>query len=205
VIKSYLMAVVCFCVLGVASVTGAEAIGSSAGVEELLPRDFLGQAKALSEEAQGPAAGFSSDKIKVLAFVSGKCFCAPEQIEELARVMKSSKKTEVEFLIVHTDEDMPHADRKKFLKATGLEAPAYAESDYSIADLLKINKTPYVIVADRNSVIRYRGSSVDDSGTKLYLAEAIEDLSKNRAVRTAFGRGLGCALRPQILRATGSQ
>jgi hypothetical protein len=179
-------------VVGASGLVFADLVFGAEPVDRL-PEDLFSGAIHIS----GPVPEKNkTDRIKVIAVVSGKCSCAPEQIQDLSRLMNSRNPSKVEFLVLHADHETDVKERAKYLKLAGLNATAFAETDYATVKKLKVRSTPFVIAADRFGNIKYRGSVSGDEGKKTFLADALEDLTAGRSVRQASGRGIGCAINP---------
>lgn len=132
----------------------------------------------------------------VVVFLSSKCPCSNSHVEILKNLAAQYK--DFHFLGVHSNEDESVAAAAEYFKKADLPFPVIQDNQAQIADELKAYKTPHVFVFSPEGKVLYRGgvtnSSIGPAADKMYLQNALEDISQNKPVRTPETRTLGCVI-----------
>lgn len=135
-------------------------------------------------------------KALVVVFLSAKCPCSNSHVKEL--ITLSNEYPEYKFLGIHSNVDENTELTKNYFSRVNLPFPVLQDEKAKWADEFKATKTPHAFVLNSEGVALYKGgvSSSQDFGQAehAYLREALEDIKKNRNVRTPNGRTLGCAI-----------
>lgn len=137
----------------------------------------------------------ASGKAFVVVFLSATCPCSDSHIAEL----KSLRETYPGFTFVgiHSNADETPEMTKKYFDQAQLPFPVLQDQKGKWLDQFKALKTPHAFVLQNGETVYQGGvsNSHDFSrADKKFLREALEDLAKDRKVRTAEGRTLGCAI-----------
>ena len=132
----------------------------------------------------------------VVVFLSAVCPCSNSHLQELAALAKAYP--DFAFLGIHSNTDEKKEPTQAYFQNAKLPFPVIQDNGAKIADEFKAYKTPHAFIMKSNGQIAYRGgvSSSHDfsSADQKFLREALEDLDKNRPVKTPEGRTLGCAI-----------
>lgn len=134
----------------------------------------------------------TKNKDTVVFFLSASCPCTKKNIPYLQALGKEFPN--FQFIGVHSNanEDIEVA-KKEF---GDFKFPIAYDSDMKIADHFKATKTPHVFVLNKKDEILFHGgvtNSIDPKrAKKFYLANALNDISKNREVKQQFAKALGC-------------
>lgn len=149
-------------------------------------KDFSGPNKTLVE--------IGSKKGLVVVFLSSKCPCSNSHIEELSKL--SSDFPDFSFVGIHSNMDETEVQSEEYFKKVKLPFPVIQDRDAQYADQFSAFKTPHSFVLDSKGEILYQGgvSNSHDikNSDKLFLREALGDISKGQKVRDPEGRTLGC-------------
>jgi len=77
--------------------------------------------------------------------------------------------------------------------------PIYRDVNSKLADHLRALSTPHAFVILGDSTIAFQGgvtnSTSAENADRIFLKEALEDISKKRKVKKAKARALGCSIR----------
>lgn len=138
----------------------------------------------------------SSKKGTVIVFLSAKCPCSNSHTEVLTKL--AQKYPDFAFLGVHSNLDEDLASSQKYFRTANLPFRILQDEKTKIADALNAYKTPHCFVLNPKGEILYQGGVTDSSNAptaeRIYLEEALQDISKGAEVRTKTGRTLGCAI-----------
>lgn len=138
----------------------------------------------------------ASKKGTVVVFLSTKCPCSNSHTEVLTKL--AQKYTDFTFLGVHSNLEEDLASSQKYFRAANLPFQILQDEKTKIADTLKAYKTPHCFVLSPKGEILYQGGVTDSSNAptaeRIYLEEALQDISSGSEVRTKSGRTLGCAI-----------
>ncbi len=160
----------------------------SPGASALKGSDVL-TGKAISTSLEG-------HKGLVVVFLSAVCPCSNSHIQELTALSKAYP--DFIFLGVHSNSDEKKDQTQTYFQNAKLPFPVIQDNGAKIADEFKAYKTPHAFVMKANGEIAYEGgvSSSHDfaNADRKFLREALEDLDKNRPVKTPEGRTLGCVI-----------
>lgn len=132
----------------------------------------------------------------VVVFLSAKCPCSNSHIQELKNLVNEHK--DFSFIAVHSNSDESPDLAKTYFASVHLPFPVVQDFNSKWADLFGANKTPHAFVVTPSGQIVYQGGVTSSNNAptadQRYLHEALEDVSKGRAVKTPLGRTLGCAI-----------
>ncbi len=135
-------------------------------------------------------------KVKVLVFVSRTCPCTQQNIPYINELVKEFP--QMEFLGVHS---VKGADSKLIDEVITEYKPLFSivdDKDLLIANILKANRTPQVVVLNEKNEILYNGGVTNrtnpKSADKLYLHNALVELAQNKPITEKETRSLGCVI-----------
>lgn len=132
----------------------------------------------------------------VVVFLSARCPCSKSHVNELG--LLSKEYPEFSFVGVHSNVDETREITQAYFQEANLRFPIIQDRDAKIADEFKALKTPHAFVLRAKGEFLYQGgvsNSKDcEKADRKFLREALEDLHRKKAVRTAEGRTLGCAI-----------
>jgi len=132
----------------------------------------------------------------VVIFLSAKCPCSNSHIAELKTLPERYK--DFKFVAIHSNVDEDKTTTKKYFTALALPFPVIQDEKAGFADAFKAFKTPHAYVLSPEGEILFQGgvtNSADGASAKIhYLADALEDLSQNRKIKTTMARTLGCVI-----------
>lgn len=132
----------------------------------------------------------------VIVFLSARCPCSDSHVAELKTLQEKYK--DFKFVGVHSNVDEDLAATKKYFAAQALPFPVVQDDKAQFADDFKAFKTPHAYVLSPTGEILFQGGVTNSANGKEakshYLADALEDLSQNKKVRTASVRTLGCVI-----------
>jgi peroxiredoxin/mono/diheme cytochrome c family protein len=145
---------------------------------------------------------FKDQKAVVVVFTGTECPVSNAYLTRLKELHEKYAAKGVAFLAVNsnaqdsTDEVAGHAKRN------GLPFPVLCDPDHKVADLLRAERTPEVVVLDAARAICYRGRIDDQFGvgyrrpqsTRRDLAEALDELLAGKPVSVAQTRVAGCLI-----------
>lgn len=137
------------------------------------------------------------DKKTVVVFLSAKCPCSHSHLSELQQLeQKYSEK--FQFVAIHSNADEPIELSKPYFSQAQLGFSVIEDSNQELANQLQAYKTPHAFIFLENGQKVYEGGVSDSHDCKkakhLYLREALEDITANKAVRNSEGRTLGCVI-----------
>lgn len=157
-------------------------------------QDFRGVAHALED--------VDDRKVVVLAFLGVECPLAQQYAPRLAELARAFEPKGVAFFGIDSNRQDSASAMGRFAQANDLPFPFLKDVGNELADRLKVERTPEVVVLDAHRAIRYRGR-VDDqfargvhrpAPTRRDLALALEQLLDGRAVRVAQTEPVGCRI-----------
>lgn len=132
----------------------------------------------------------------VVVFMSTKCPCSNSHVNVLKKLAAEFK--DYNFVAVHSNSDESLDQAKSYFQAAALPFPVIEDTDDTLANEYRANRTPYALVIAANSKIVYRGgvtnSHEGESADKNYLRDALSDISAGRTVKVSETRTLGCAI-----------
>ncbi len=130
-----------------------------------------------------------SGRIVVAAFVGAGSALADDALRRLAPLADQYELRDVDFLAIDSNSSTSIAGVAAYARASHVLFPILKDAGNRIADQLQVECAGEVLVVDGSGRLRYRGA-IDDQygrGTPVvcrYLADAIEDVLADRAVRT---------------------
>ena len=157
-------------------------------------QDFRGAAHSLDE--------VRDRKLVVLAFLGVECPLANQYAPKLVELARALKPKGVAFFGIDANQQDGVTAMGRFSNENGLPFPFLKDVGNELADLLKVERTPEVIVLDAKRAIRYRGR-IDDqfalgvhrpSPTRRDLSVALEELLDGREVSIAKTEPVGCRI-----------
>jgi thiol-disulfide isomerase/thioredoxin len=126
-------------------------------------------------------------KATAYVFMSKTCpYCIQYQ-KRLAQMSKSYGKQGLRFVMVYPTRRTPAEQKVAYHKQAGFQAPMVNDKDASIAKILRITKTPEIVLVAKDGKIVFRGGIDDnprdaDSVKNAYLKTACDDLVAGRKV-----------------------
>jgi peroxiredoxin len=157
-------------------------------------QDFRGAAHSLDE--------VRDRKLVVLAFLGVECPLANQYAPKLVELARALEPKGVAFFGIDANQQDGVTAMGRFSNENGLPFPFLKDVGNELADLLKVERTPEVIVVDAKRAIRYRGR-IDDqfalgvhrpSPTRRDLSVALEELLDGREVSIAKTEPVGCRI-----------
>lgn len=149
-------------------------------------KDLSGLNKTLVE--------IGSKEALVVVFLSAKCPCSNSHIEELSKL--SSDFPNFSFVGIHSNMDESELQSEEYFKKVKLPFPVIQDREANYADQFAAFKTPHSFILNYKGEVLYQGgvSNSHDlkNSNRLFLREALEDVSKGQKVRNSEGRTLGC-------------
>ena len=172
------------------------------GIIFLLGLNFWALGSPLPVDIKGPDfSGLNQTRVEigekkglVVVFLSAKCPCSNSHVEELKKLKTDFP--DFSFVGIHSNMDENEIDALKYFKEIKLSFPVIQDNKATYADQFTAFKTPHSFVLNKQGEILYQGGVSDshslESSNKLFLREALEDISKGAKVRSPEGRTLGC-------------
>ena len=141
--------------------------------------------------------GVQGKKGLVVIFLSAKCPCSNSHIPEVTELSKDYP--DFNFVAIHANGNETEKESAEYFKNSKIPFPVIQDDHAKLADQFKALKTPHVFVILADGSVAYQGgvsSSANFAEAKTkFLRDALEDLQKNRKVKTAEGRTLGCVIK----------
>jgi thioredoxin-related protein len=126
-------------------------------------------------------------KLTACVFMSKRCpFCWAYE-KRLGEMSKSYGKQGLRFVAVYPTRRTPVEQKVAYHKKAALQGPMINDKDASIAKLLRVTKTPEIVLVAKDGKIVFRGG-IDDNPRdaekvkKAYLKTACDDLVAGRKV-----------------------
>jgi peroxiredoxin/mono/diheme cytochrome c family protein len=167
-------------------------------VENLSLADFRGKNHSLSD--------YGDSKLVVLAFVGVECPLCKMYGPRLEELSKEYGPKGVTFLGVDSNRQDSLTEMAAYARQHGIEFPLLKDLNNTIADAVGAERTPEVLVLDRDRVVRYRGR-IDDqfgfqSGTgyvrpkisRRDLGHALDELLAGKDVSQPTSETAGCLI-----------
>jgi hypothetical protein len=133
---------------------------------------------------------------QVLIFMSAKCPCSNSHVQIIKKL--SQQFSDFSFVVIHSNGDESLAEAQKYFKNADFKFGVIRDVDFKLADKFKAYKTPHSFVLDIAGNVLYKGgvtsSATADAADRIYLQEALNDISNNQPIKLAEGRTLGCAI-----------
>jgi thioredoxin-related protein len=130
----------------------------------------------------------------VVVFLSARCPCSNSHIEELKKLEKDF--SDFIFVGIHSNMDESQEEALKYFSKLKLPFAVFQDKDAKYADNFAAFKTPHSFVLNGKGEILYQGGVSDShelkKSQKLFLRNALEDISKGEKVQNIEGRTLGC-------------
>lgn len=135
-------------------------------------------------------------KKKVLVFINRTCPCTQQNIPYINELTKEFP--QVKFIGVHS---VKGADPKMIEEVKTEYKPEFSiidDNELLVANILKANRTPQVVVLNENNEILYNGGVTNrtnpKSADKLYLHNALVEIAQNKPITEKETRSLGCVI-----------
>jgi len=157
-------------------------------------QDFRGASYALDD--------VRDRKLVVLAFLGVECPLASQYAPRLTELARAFEPKGVAFFAIDANQQDGAAAMARFANANDLPFPFLKDVGNELADKLKVERTPEVLVLDAKRAIRYRGR-VDDqfaigvhrtTPTRRDLAVTLEELLAGKEVSVAKTEAVGCRI-----------
>jgi thiol-disulfide isomerase/thioredoxin len=126
-------------------------------------------------------------KATAYVFMSKTCpFCTLYE-KRLAKMSKSYGKQGLRFVMVYPTRRTPAEQKVAYHKKAAFQGPMVNDKDASIAKLLRVTKTPEIVLVAKDGKIVFRGGIDDNPRSeervkKAYLKNACDDLVAGRKV-----------------------
>jgi hypothetical protein len=135
-------------------------------------------------------------KTKVLIFINRTCPCTQQNIPYVIELSKEFPT--IEFIGIHSVKTTTQKDIDDILSQHHPKFSIVNDKDLKIANILKANRTPQtIILSDKNEVL-YNGGITNrtnpKNADKLYLKNALVEISNNKEVTEKETRSLGCVI-----------
>lgn len=151
---------------------------------------------ALMSYPEKSAKSFDSNKNKVLVFLSRTCPCTQQNIPYINKLVKEFP--EIEFIGVHSKKGAPINEINEVISEYKPLFPVIDDKDLEIANILKANRTPQVVILSSENNILYSGGVTDrtnpETAEKLYLKNALSQLTDHKEITEKETRSLGCII-----------
>lgn len=143
-----------------------------------------------------------SADVVVVAFLGTECPLAKLYGPKLQQLAQRFQDQPVSFIGVCSNVQDSLTEVAAWTNKAGIRFPMLMDTEQKLADLLKAERTPEVIVLDRERRIRYQGR-VDDqyaisvarkSASREDLAEAVQSLLRGETPTVASTRAPGCVI-----------
>ena len=157
-------------------------------------RDFRGVAHDLEDVRER--------KVVVLAFLGVECPLAQQYAPGLAELARAFEPRSVAFFGIDSNRQDSASAMGRFAQANDMPFPFLKDVGNVLADRLKVERTPEVVVLDAKRAIRYRGRVDDQFALGVHrpgpsrrdLAVALEQLLEGREVTVAKTEPVGCRI-----------
>ena len=156
--------------------------------------DYRGKTWALAE--------VPADHLVVLAFIGTECPLAKLYTGRLLKLADQYKDKKIQFVAVDANSQDSTSELALFAKEYKIPFPVLKDVGNRVADLVKAQRTPEVVVLDTKRQIRYQGR-IDNQfdvgiqraeATRYDLKEALDDLIANKPVRQPKTEVSGCLI-----------
>jgi peroxiredoxin/mono/diheme cytochrome c family protein len=160
--------------------------------------DYRGKSHSLTD--------YNDSKVVVLAFVGVECPLCKMYGPRLAELAKEYAGKGVTFLGIDSNRQDSLTEMAAYARLHGIEFPLLKDLNNAVADGVGAERTPEVIVLDKDRIVRYRGR-IDDqfgfqSGTgyvrpkisRRDLADAIDELLADKPVTHPTTEIAGCLI-----------
>jgi hypothetical protein len=138
----------------------------------------------------------STHKNKVLVFLNRTCPCTQQNIPYINKLV--TEFPEIEFIGVHSKKGSTTQEIKEIIETYKPQFPVIDDNQLEIANILKANRTPQVIILDKDNAVIYNGGVTDrthpDKASRPYLKNALTELAANKAITEKETRSLGCVI-----------
>ena len=135
-------------------------------------------------------------KNKVLVFLNRTCPCTQQNIPYLNSLAKEFPN--LEFIGVHSKKGATVEEIKEVLNLYKPNFSIIDDNNLEIANILKANRTPQVIILNDKNEILYNGGITErtnpNNATKLYLKNALTEITNHQEVTQKETRSLGCII-----------
>lgn len=136
------------------------------------------------------------NKATVVVFLSAACPCSNSHIPILKSLSNEFK--DFKFVAIHSNADESIEDTRKYFLKSNLPFTIIQDHRALLANQFKANKTPHAFIINAAGEVIYRGGVTNSShapaAEKMYLADALKDVSENKKIRLSETRTLGCAI-----------
>ena len=161
-------------------------------VEDFTLHDHLGAKHSLGD--------WQNKKAVVVAFLGVECPVARQYGSRLAELAAKFGPKEVAFVGINANQQDSLAEIANYAREYEIDFPILKDAGNAVADQWGAQRTPEVFVVDAKRVIRYWGRIDDQYGvgyaraaaTRNFVADALDDLLADRAVREPAQEPVGC-------------
>jgi peroxiredoxin len=140
------------------------------------------------------------NRYMVVLFVSASCPCVHAHAARLRELSERYAPLGVQFIAVDSERDATPGSARSQQAYHDWRFPVLLDPQGQLAERLDAEYASYAVVLDAQGSVRYRGGVDSDRKTlhadaTPHLANALDDLIAQRAVRVAQTEALGCVLR----------
>ena len=135
-------------------------------------------------------------KNKVLVFLNRTCPCTQQNIPYINKLV--TEFPDIEFIGVHSKKGSSQEEIKEIIETYKPQFPVIDDNQLEIANILKANRTPQVIILDKENIVIYNGGVTDRTNpanaAHPYLRNALSELAANKTITEKETRSLGCVI-----------
>ncbi len=162
-------------------------------VDDFKLQDYRGGEHSLAAMAK-------NKKIVVIAFVGTECPLVKLYGPVLAELAEKYGHRGVAFVGIDSNRQDALSEIAAFARDAGIKFPILKDTGNAVADRLGAERTPEVVVLDKNHTVRYQGRIDDRYGvgyarektTQHYLTDALDALLAGKEVATSKVESVGC-------------
>jgi hypothetical protein len=135
-------------------------------------------------------------KNKVLVFISRTCPCTQKNIPYINELVKEFP--QMEFIGIHSVKQINPKLIDEIIAEYKPQFTIVNDEDLAIANILKANRTPQVVVLSEKNEILYDGGVTNrtnpKNADKFYLHNALVEIAQNKPITEKETRSLGCVI-----------
>ena len=143
-----------------------------------------------------------ADKATLFIFLTQKCLCSPESLQEIQNIQNLYIKKGISFYGLSVDTNISFEKRKAFISNLKYNFPVLLDSQLKFADYFLVKSAPHAILLGKNGELLYRGAiskekiSEKGSVTEHHLRTALDQFLKGETIKPKTVKYIGCAFRP---------
>ena len=163
-------------------------------VTQISLQDYRGKRHELSD--------YGNSDVVILAFLGTECPLVKLYGARLEQLSMRYRSCGVTFIGVNSNRQDSITDIEAFARRNSLSFPILKDVGNKLADEVAVDRTPSVVVLDKDRTIRYHGRIDDqygvgyvrDKATNTYLIDAVESLLRNNPPAVDFVEAEGCLI-----------